>query len=85
MRAAQGVGGHFRQTDALDLALAHQVGQRADTVFDRHFLVPSMQVIQIDDIGAQALQAVFASALDGFRPTIDCALTALVENPAFAG
>ena len=49
------------------LARSHQLGHRADAVLDRHRLVPAVQVVQVDDLGAQAPQAVFAVAADGRR------------------
>eukprot|EP01034_Spumella_vulgaris_P030494 gene30494-37719_t len=57
MRAAQRGSRHFRQADAADLARAHQVGQRAHTVFNGHTLVPAVQVVQVNHIGLQTAQA----------------------------
>ena len=37
----------------LTLPSVDQIGDRADALFDRHALVPAMQVIEIDDVGLQ--------------------------------
>ena len=90
MGFAQGAGRHLRQTNGLDLALAHQVAQCAHTVFDRHFFVPTVQVIQVDHIGLEAAKCVFAGLFDGFGAAVDDAHFAAVAlfhalHAAFAG
>ncbi len=57
-------------------------GHRADAVLDRHALVPAVQVVQVDDLGAQTLEAVLAVACDGLGAAVDDALDAVVEGHA---
>ena len=71
MRLAQGGGRDFTQSDRLDLARAHQVRKRAHAVFDGHLLVPAVQVVEIDHVGAQALQRGFAGGTQRGRAAVD--------------
>ena len=63
VRPAHGGGRDLAQADRPDLAGLDQVGQRADAVFDRHALVPAVQVVEVDDVGLQPRQAVVAVRL----------------------
>ncbi len=85
MGTAQRGGGNLGQADALHLARAHQIGQSVDAVLDRHLLVPSVQVIEVDDVGLQALQAFLAGSLDRPGTAIDDALAFYAGHAALAG
>jgi len=86
VRPAQGVGRNLGQADAADLARLHQFGQRADAVLDRHALVPAVQVVEIDDVGLQPLQAVLAGLLQYVGMAVELALAlCIAERPALAG
>ena len=79
MGLANGRRRHFTQAQRAHLALAHQVTQRTHAVLDGHFFVPAVQVIQVDHIGLQAAQAVFAVAAQSLGATIDNAFDTVVE------
>ncbi|MDT4870349.1 hypothetical protein FQZ97_1054230 [compost metagenome] len=79
LRLAEGGGGHLGQSQRAHLARAHQVAHRAHAVFHRHLLVPAVQVVEVDHVGFEAAQAVFAIPADGLRPAVDHALHAVVE------
>ncbi len=81
---AQRRGRYLGQADRADLAGAHQVGQRADAVLDRHLLVPAVQVVQIDHVGAQPTQAVLAGLLQRLRPAVDHPLAVDALHAALA-
>ena len=91
MRFAQSTCRNFRQTDALNFALTHQITERAHTVFNGHFFVPTVQVIQIDHIGLQTFESIFTGLANGFGSTIDdahpFAIAILIDarHAAFAG
>ncbi len=82
--AAQGRGGHFRQADGADLSFAHQLGECADAVLHGHLGIQPVQVVQIDDLGAQARERFFAGALQGVRPAVDDALAIHPGHAALA-
>ena len=82
MRPANRRGRHLAQPDGPDLALAHEVGQGTDAVFHRHALVPAVEVVEVDDVGLQARQALFAVAPDGLGPPVDLALACRVAEHA---
>src|SRR5690348_4495219 len=63
----------FGQTDVADLPRTNEIRQAADRLFDRRALVDAMQVVQIDDVGAEARQARVAARLDVVRPAVDVA------------
>jgi hypothetical protein len=50
-------GEHRRRADVQGLAGAHDVVQRLERFLDRHRRVPAMDLVQVDEVGAQALQA----------------------------
>ena len=90
VRFAQRAGRHLGQTNRLDFALAHQIAQCAHAVFDGHFLVPPVQVIQVDHIGLQAAQRIFTGFLDRLGAAVDDAHFAAIVlldtlHAAFAG
>src|SRR5688572_18117310 len=51
---------HLAQANGPDLALPDQIGERADAVFDRHALVPAMEVIDVDHLRLQTREAFLA-------------------------
>ena len=79
MRAANSLGRDFAKANRAHLP-AEQVGQRADALLHRHPLVPSVQVIEVDDIGVQPRQAFIAVLLDGDRPAVNLALSLALRN-----
>ena len=56
MRPAQRLQAHFGQAPMQDLALRHQVLDRAGDVLDRDLRVDAVLVEQVDAVGAQALE-----------------------------
>src|SRR5258705_10154588 len=85
MRFSKRIGGDFGKPDGLDLSLSHDVGHGPDAVFDRNPLVPAVEVIEIDHIGLQALEAVLAGLCQNLRPAVDLAQSLRVaEHAAFA-
>ena len=81
----EGGGGNFRQADGADFALLHQIGQRADAFFNRDVFIPTVQVVEVDHIGLQALQRGFALLLEGGGAAVDYALAVNAAHAAFAG
>src|SRR5439155_19006310 len=51
------------------LALAHQITHCSDRVLDRHGRIDAMDVIKVDDIGFEPVQAALAARLDVCRPS----------------
>lgn len=76
---------HFRQANGFDLSFAHLVGQCASAFFDGHLLLPAVQVIQIDDLGAQAPEAFVTGTFEGLEPSVDHPLAVDGGNSALAG
>ena len=60
VRAAQAVAADLRKADGPDLTLLDEARESADAVFYRHLRIDAMQVVQVNDIGVQAPQAVLA-------------------------
>ena len=59
---AQLVGRHLRQPEVTNLAGGHQFGHRPDGLLDRHRQVAAMHVVEVDDVGLEAVQT-FVDAL----------------------
>src|SRR5690349_1253063 len=85
MGLAQRSGADLRQADGADLPLPLQIRECADAVLERHGLVPTMQVVQIDAIGAEIAQRLLADGANGFRSAIDHPLAVAPEQSALAG
>ena len=85
MGPAQGVGRDFRQADRADLPFGHQVGHGPHGLFDGHPGVTTVQVVQIDFIDAQPLQACFTGRPDIIGPAADIHRTVLVAHEAKLG
>ena len=64
-------GPSFGQADVTDLPLLDQLAQRAHGVLDRCLRVDPMLVIQIDVIGAQALERSLDRGPDILRGAVD--------------
>ena len=67
MRPSQCVRPHLRQAPVQDLALRHQVLDRAGDILDRNLRVDAVLVEEIDAIGAQAPEHALDRALDVVR------------------
>ena len=73
------------------MSFAHHVCKCPHAVFNGNRLVPAVQVVQVDHIGLQAAQAVFAGFLQGGRATVNHAHQLAVSrhihtlHAAFAG
>jgi hypothetical protein len=84
MRATQGGGADFRQSDRADLAGRLEFHELADGVFDGNAFVPAMQIVQVDVFGPEIAQRLLADRADRFRPAVDHALAVATEQAAFA-
>src|SRR5439155_15813848 len=62
--------GDVRQPDVADLAFALHVGERAERNLERHLRIDRMQLIEIDALQPQALQAAFQVLLELFGPAV---------------
>ncbi len=71
MRAAQRRARYLRQPHAANQPLAHQFAQGPYAVFNRHPLVPAVQVIQVDHISLQPPQAVLAGLAQRGRVAVN--------------
>ena len=58
--------GHIGKTGVADFAFAHEVVERADNFLDGRDLVPAMEPVEIDKIGAEPLERGFERAVDIF-------------------
>src|SRR5260370_19078398 len=67
--AANGFGRRFGETEVADLACFHEFSHRAHGIFDRRIWIDAMLIIEIDNVGAEALQTGFASGADEFGTT----------------
>ena len=83
--AAQGLGGHLRQSDRADFARCHQIRHRANGFLNGHGAIEAMQVIQVDGVGFETLQTGVAKALYGLGPAVEHAPPIVVTEYAFAG
>ena len=77
--AAQRAGRHFGQAQCAHLAFFHQTRHFAHAVFNGYFLVETVQVVEVNDVGLQAAQAVFAVLAQRRRSAINHALDAIRE------
>src|SRR5262249_55244776 len=72
-RARQRFGPDFGETDPAHLAGAYEVGHRADRFLDRHARIDAVQVVEIDRIDAEPLQASVAGLANALRAPVDLA------------
>ncbi|TMI15399.1 MAG: hypothetical protein E6H38_07475 [Betaproteobacteria bacterium] len=62
--------GHVRDADVADLAFALHVGERAERNLERHLRIDRMELIEIDALQPQALQAAFQILLEFFGSAV---------------
>ena len=77
---AQRGGRNFRQTDGSDLSLGHQIGHGSHGLLHGNVRIQAVQVIEIDDIDTQPLQAFFAGCGNIFGSPADAHRTVLVSH-----
>jgi hypothetical protein len=70
MGAAKGLRTRFRETPVKDLALRHQILDRAGDILDRHLWIDTVLIDQVDTIGSQAPQHALDRPLDMIRPAV---------------
>ncbi|MNT24719.1 hypothetical protein D3C72_1602100 [compost metagenome] len=90
VRAAQCVNPHLGQAQRADLALFLETRHFTHGFLDGHALVPAVQVVQVDHVRAQALQAVLAVLAQGSGVAVDHAahhavIAAHARHAALAG
>ena len=71
LRAPDGLGARLRQTDVPHVAGHDHLGDRADRVFDGDRGIDATEPVDVDVVGAQALQRVRECVLHGDRPPVD--------------
>ena len=69
--AADGVHTGLGQPDVANLALGHQLGHSADGVLDRSVRVDPVLVVQVDVVGAEALQGALDRGADVGRAAVE--------------
>src|SRR2546426_4965514 len=62
--------GDVRQPDVADLAFALHVGERAERNLERYLRIDRMELIEIDALQPQALQAAFQILLEFFGSAV---------------
>ena len=62
----------FGKTEVQDFAFLDEVLDRARDILDRHGRINAMLVVEIDTIGAQALEGLFDDTLDTLRAAVQC-------------
>ncbi len=78
--AADGVGAGLAKAEVAHLALFHQPRHGADGVLDRHGRVDAVDVIKVDDLDAETLEAGVTGDRRVIRLAVDAA--ALPTRPA---
>ena len=73
MGPADGVGAGFGQADVADLALGHQLGERADGVLDGCVRVDPVLVVQVDVVDAEPLEGSLEGGADVGRAAVEVA------------
>ncbi len=71
MGPADGLGARLRQSEKTDLALFDEPRHGANRILDRRVGVDAVLIIEVDDIGAETLQAGLAGADHIIRPAVD--------------
>ena len=67
MRAPDLLRIRLGQTEIADLPRLHQVGHCADRLLDRHSRVDAMEIVEIDHVDPQPLQALVSDFLRVLR------------------
>src|SRR5439155_15746363 len=80
MGAADGIGAGLAQAEVAHLALLHEPRHGADRVLDRHSGVDAVDVIEVDRLDAEPLEARLAGDRHVIRLAVDAA--ALAARPA---
>src|SRR5215203_2735766 len=70
----------LREAEKADLPFAHQVGHRADDIFDRHLWVNAMLIEQIDAICRESAQRPFDRIANALRPAVDARHRAVLDS-----
>ena len=70
MGPSDGRRASLADAEVANFALAHELAHRPDRVLDRHRWIDTVDVVEVDDIGFEALQAALAARLDVFRPAV---------------
>ena len=73
VRAPDRVGRRLAEPDVADLALLHQLGQRADGLLDRRVRVHAVLVVEVDVVGAQPLERALERLPDVLRRAVEAA------------
>ena len=63
-------GGRFGDAQVAHLASCHELGHGADGILDRHARVDAVDVIEVDHVGSEALEARLAGRAHIFRPPV---------------
>ena len=71
VRAADGLGGGFGQSEVAYFAGADELGHRADGLFDRRRGVDAVLVVEVDVIDAEALERGIARLADVVGTAVD--------------
>ena len=79
--ALQRLRGRLGQSHVPDLARAYQIGQRLHRLLDRHLGVYPVQVVQVDVVDAEALQAAFDRLARVLRAAVEDARGRIVGIP----
>ena len=80
VRAADRLLARLGQAEEAHLALAHELGHRADDVLDRHRGIDAVLVEQVDVVGAQPAQRAFDRLADVLGPAVDAVDRAVRSN-----
>ena len=83
LRLAQGRGRYLAEPDRPDLAGGDHFAERADRFLDRHLPVPAMEIIEVDPVGAEPLQAFLERASQRLRASVDDPLAVDAGHSAF--
>src|SRR5258708_22130451 len=72
VRATNGLGRSFRETDGLDLAFFDELAQGADRLLDWRGWIDPVLVIEVDVVGAKSLERSLERNPDVFRAAVHC-------------
>src|SRR5579884_2097754 len=69
-RAPNRLDTDFAEADPANVAIPHQLADRADRVFDRHVAVESRRTVDVDVIDAEPLEGIREKVLHGSRSRV---------------
>ena len=72
MGPSDGRRASLADAEVANFALAHELAHRPDRVLDRHGPIDTMDVVEVNDIGLEPLQAALAARLNVFWPAVRC-------------